>query len=73
MGEKECDAMSYGKVHNSSTVRSGKDYCSINGEGSVHSNDLETARSLASGLVESLNHTNEIAYEAHAKSKGWMK
>ena len=73
MGKKERDAMSYGKVHNRSTVRSGKDYCSINGEGSARSNDLETARSLASGLAESLSHTNEIAYEAHAKSKGWMK
>jgi hypothetical protein len=65
--------MSYGNVHNKSTARSGKDYCSINGEGSVHSNDLETARGLASGLAESLSHGNEIAYEIHAKSKGWIK
>jgi hypothetical protein len=65
--------MSYGNVHNKSTVKSNKDYCSINGEGSIHSNDLETARGLASGLAESLSHGNEIAYEVHAKSKGWMK
>jgi hypothetical protein len=62
--------MSYGNVHNKSTVRSGKDYSSISGEGSVRSNDLETARGLASGLADSVNHANEIAYEAHIKSRG---
>jgi hypothetical protein len=59
--------MSYGKVYNKSTVRSERDYSSVSGEGSVHSNDLETARGLASGLAESLEHSNEIAYEAHKK------
>jgi len=62
--------MSYGKVYNKSTVRTEKDYCSLNGEGSVRSNDLETARSLASGLAETRSHTNEIAYETHGKLKG---
>jgi hypothetical protein len=61
--------MSYGNVYNKSTVHSGKDYSSISGEGSVHSNDLETARGLASGLAESLEHSNEIAYEAHLKRR----
>lgn len=61
--------MSYGNVYNKSTVHSGKDYSSIGGEGSVHSNDLETARSLSSGLAESLEHSNEIAYEAHIKKR----
>lgn len=61
--------MSYGNVYNKSTVRSGKDYSSISGEGSVRSNDLETARGLASGLAESLEHSNEIAYEAHLKRR----
>jgi len=59
--------MSYGNVYNKSTVHSGKDYSSIEGEGSVRSNDLETARSLSSGLAESLEHSNEIAYEVHKK------
>jgi hypothetical protein len=59
--------MSYGEIYNKSTVRSERDYSSIKGEGSVRSNDLETARGLASGLVESLEHSNEIAYEAHKK------
>ncbi len=61
--------MSYGKVYNKSTVHSGKDYSSISGEGSVRSNDLETARSLSSGLADSLNHSNEIAYEAHKRGE----
>jgi len=62
--------MSYGKVYNKSTARSGKDYSSLSGEGSVHSNDVETARSLASSLADSLSHGNEIAYEAHLKTRG---
>lgn len=61
--------MSYGNVYNKSTVYSGKEYSSLSGEGSVHSNDLETARGLASGLAESLEHSNEIAYEAHLKRR----
>jgi len=62
--------MSYGRVYNKSTVRSEKDYCSINGNGSVHSNDLETASRLASGLADSIDHSNIIAYEAHLKRRG---
>ena len=62
--------MSYGEVYNKSTVHSGKDYSSLSGEGSVRSNDLETARSLSSGLADSVSHSNEIAYEAHLKSRG---
>jgi hypothetical protein len=65
--------MTYGDVHNKSTASSGRDYCGIEGKGSVRSNDLETARGLASGLADSVNHANEIAYEMHARSKGWMK
>jgi hypothetical protein len=65
--------MSYGKVYNKSTASSGKDYCKINGEGSARSNDLETARELSSNLADTVDHGNEIAYEAYAKSKGWMK
>jgi len=61
--------MTYGKVYNKSTVREGKNYSSMHGEGSVHSNDLETARGLASGLADSVEHSNEIAYEAH---KRWL-
>ena len=61
--------MSYGRVRESSTVREGKDYCSVSGEGSVRSNDLYTARGLASGLCESLSHGNEIAYEAHLRGR----
>lgn len=57
--------MSYGNVYNKSTARSGKDYSSISGEGSVNSNDLETAERLASGLADCVSHGNEIAYEAH--------
>lgn len=63
--------MSYGRISNKSTVREGDDYCSIHGEGSAHSNDLETARSLSSGLASSVEHSNEIAYDAHKRSKGW--
>jgi hypothetical protein len=62
--------MSYGKIHNKSAVYSSKDYCSLNGEGSVNSNDLETARSLSSGLSDSVEHSNAIAYEAHLKLRG---
>lgn len=65
--------MSYGKVDNKSSVYSGKGFCKLEGEGSVRSNDLETARSLSSGLADSVNHNNEMAYEAHARSKGWIK
>jgi hypothetical protein len=65
--------MSYGKVYNKSTASSGKDYCKINGEGSVHSNDLETARKLSSTLADTVDPGNEIVYEAFAKSKGWTK
>lgn len=65
--------MSYGKVYNKSTVHSEKEYSSLSGEGSVHSNDLDIASSLSSGLADSVGHANEIAYEAHARSKGWIK
>jgi len=62
--------MSYGNVYTKNTARSGKDYSSIHGEGSVRSNDLETARSLSSGLADSVDHGNEMVYEAHLKSRG---
>jgi len=65
--------MSYGNVHNKSTFHSGKDYCSLEGEGSVHSNDLEIARELSSGLADCVSHGNQIVYEAHAKLKGWKE
>lgn len=63
----------YGKVYNKSTATSEKDYCRIEGEGSCRSNDLETARNLSSGLAECVDHGNQIAYEMHARSKGWIK
>jgi hypothetical protein len=71
MGKEERDAMSYGKVHVRSTVRTERDYCSVNGEGSVSSNDLYTARSLSSDLGESVGKSNQTAYETHLK--GWLK
>jgi hypothetical protein len=63
--------MSYGNLYNKSTVKTEREYCRMSGEGSVRSNDFETARGLSSGLADSLDHNNEIAYEAHVKSKGW--
>ena len=63
----------YGNVHNKSTATTGRDYSKIEGEGSVHSNDRETARELSSGLADCVSHGNEIAYEMHARSKGWIK
>ncbi|MEM5782053.1 MAG: hypothetical protein QXD43_02545 [Candidatus Aenigmatarchaeota archaeon] len=63
--------MSYGNTHLKSTVFTKGDYSSISGEGYISSNNLETARRLASGLADSLDHNNEIAYEIHKRSKGW--
>ena len=62
--------MSYGSVYNKSTVRSERDRCSLSGDGHARSNDLETARGLASGLGETLGRNNEMVYEAHIKSRG---
>ena len=63
----------YGKIHNKSTASSGKNYSKIEGRGSVRSNDLSTARSLAEGLASCVDHGNQIVYEIHARSKGWLK
>lgn len=59
----------YGKVHNKSTVTTKKNYASIEGSGSARSNDVSTLRELSDGLVESVNRANEIAFDAHLRSK----
>ena len=59
--------MSYGSVRNRSTISIGKDYCSLNSDGSVRSNDIIVARSISSGMADSLGHGNEMAYDAHAR------
>jgi len=63
----------YGKINNKSTATSTKDYSRIEGEGSCRSNDRDTCRSLAEGLPACVDHGNQIAYEMHARSKGWIK
>ncbi len=60
----------YGKVYNKSTVTSNEKYASVEGEGRVSSNDLYIARGLAEGLVESVDHANQIAFELHMRTKG---
>ena len=63
----------YGKIYNKSTAEVKENYASIEGTGRVDSNDVEVARELSSGLVDSVDHANQIAYEILSKSKGWDK
>lgn len=63
----------YGKVHNKSTITSGRDYTKLEGEGSSRSNDKDIARSISSDLAGCVSRANEIVYEAHKKSMGWEK
>jgi hypothetical protein len=59
----------YGKVYTKSTVTTRKNYASVEGEGGVRSNDLYIARTLSEGLIDAVNHSNQIAYEAHMRSR----
>jgi len=61
----------YGKIYNKSTATTEKNYASIEGTGKVNSNDVEVGRELSKGLVESVDHANQISYEILSKSKGW--
>lgn len=61
----------YGKVHNKSTITTGRDYTKLHGEGSARSNDRDIASKISEGLADSVSKSNQIAYEAHCKSMGW--
>jgi len=61
----------YGKVHNKSTVTMGNGYTKLEGEGDARSNDIVIARAISSGLADSVERANKIAYESHKKSMGW--
>jgi len=61
----------YGKVHNKSTITTRKDYTKLEGEGSARSNDREIAREISSGLADCVSRANQIAYDAHKRSRGW--
>lgn len=61
----------YGKIYNKSTATSEKNYACIEGEGKTNSNDREVAQDLAKGLVDSVDHANQISYEILCKSRGW--
>jgi len=59
----------YGKVDNKSTVTTYKNGASIDGEGSAKANHVEILRELSSGLVSSVDHANEIAYNIHIRTR----
>jgi hypothetical protein len=59
--------MSYGDVKTKCTIKTNRFSASLRGEGSVYSNDLQTEERLAAGLASSIDHTVELAYEAHIR------
>ena len=63
----------YGKTDNKSTVRTSETKhetrAYISGEGSARSNEREILRELSSGLVSSIDHANQIAYDIHMRTK----
>ena len=61
----------YGKMYNKSTARAEKNYASIDGTGKVNSNDVVVARELSKGLVDSVDHANQISYEILSRGRGW--
>jgi len=61
--------MSYAHVNAKSEVREGDNWATVEGRGSVRSNDVRTERSLSYDFAGCVDRNTELAYDIHERSR----